>query len=70
MSALGVSSKLNVGREFLNWLFELGRQRADLFLSGHFDKIGKGCRRRSSSAFSDRLHQTVTPLGRGAPTPA
>ena len=41
MSSLGVSSKLNVTREFLKWLFELGRQRADAFLSEHFDRIGK-----------------------------
>jgi len=41
MSNLGVSSKLNVGREFLGWLFELGRKRADAFLCDHFDKIGK-----------------------------
>jgi NTE family protein len=41
MSSLGVSSKLNVGREFLGWLFELGRKRAGAFLRDHFDKIGK-----------------------------
>ena len=41
MSKLGVSSKLNVGREFLGWLFELGRARADIFLRDHFDTIGK-----------------------------
>lgn len=41
MSNLGVSSKLNVSREFLRWLFELGRKRADDFLREHFDKIGK-----------------------------
>ncbi len=41
MSKLGVSSKLNVGRDFLGWLFELGRKRADAFLRDHFDKIGK-----------------------------
>jgi NTE family protein len=40
MSNLGVSSKLNVEREFLRWLFELGRSRADVFLKDHFDKIG------------------------------
>ena len=40
MSNLGVSSKLNVGREFLCWLFELGRKQADGFLRDHFDKIG------------------------------
>jgi NTE family protein len=41
MTNLGVSSKLNVGRDFLRWLFELGRKRADAFLRGHFDEIGK-----------------------------
>jgi NTE family protein len=41
MRALGVSSKLNVGEEFLRWLFELGRQQGDAFLREHFDKIGK-----------------------------
>ena len=51
MSALGVSSKLNVGLEFLNWLFELGRQRADAFLSEHFDKIGK----ESSTSIEQRF---------------
>jgi NTE family protein len=46
MSNLGVSSKLNVGREFLRWLFELGRKRADAFLEEHFDKI---CKESSTS---------------------
>src|SRR6476469_6214808 len=32
MSNLGVSSKLNVGQDFLGWLFELGRCRGDGFL--------------------------------------
>jgi len=41
MGRLGVSSKLNVSHEFLKWLFELGRQRADTFLSNHYDRIGK-----------------------------
>jgi NTE family protein len=41
MSDLGVSSKLNVRGEFLNWLFELGRSRTEIFLRDHFDKIGK-----------------------------
>jgi NTE family protein len=51
MSALGVSSKLNVGRDFLNWLFELGRRRADVFLREHFDKIGK----ESSTSIEQRV---------------
>ena len=33
--------KPNVAREFLKWLYELGRRRADDFLSMHFDEIGK-----------------------------
>jgi NTE family protein len=41
MSGLGVSSKLNVCRDFLSWLFELGRQRADTFLRDNFETIGK-----------------------------
>jgi NTE family protein len=41
MSKLGVSSKLNVCRDFLLRLFELGRKRADIFLRDHFDAIGK-----------------------------
>jgi len=40
MCDLGVSSKLNVQRDFLQWLFELGRGRADAFLDEHFEKIG------------------------------
>ncbi len=40
MSSLGVSSKLNVQRDFPKWLFELGRGRADAFLNKHFEKIG------------------------------
>ena len=51
MGRLGVSSKLNVSREFLNWLFELGRQRADAFLTNHYDKIGK----ESSTSIEQRF---------------
>jgi NTE family protein len=51
MSNLGVSSKLNVGREFLRWLFELGRKQADDFLRDHFDKIGT----ESSTALEQRF---------------
>jgi NTE family protein len=51
MSKLGVSSKLNVGREFLGWLFELGRTRADTFLRDHFDTIGK----ESSTSIEQRF---------------
>jgi NTE family protein len=51
LSKLGVSSKLNVGCEFLGWLFELGRSRADVFLRDHFDKIGKN----SSTSIEQRF---------------
>ncbi len=51
MSRLGVSSKLNVCRDFLLSLFELGRKRADIFLSDHFDKIG----RDSSTSIEQRF---------------
>jgi NTE family protein len=40
MAHLGASSKLNTDRAFLEWLFMLGRGRADAFLTAHFDKIG------------------------------
>jgi protein arginine N-methyltransferase 1 len=32
--------KINVEWDFLTWLFELGRRRADAFLREHFDKLG------------------------------
>jgi NTE family protein len=40
MRRLGYSSKLNAGGDFLGWLFELGRGRAEAFLDAHHDKIG------------------------------
>lgn len=40
MRRLGYSSKLNADRDFLTWLFELGRARASAFLAAHFDRIG------------------------------
>lgn len=40
MRKLGLSSKLNAAPEFLEWLFELGRERTSHFLDAHFDKIG------------------------------
>ena len=52
MGNLGVSSKLNVGRDFLGWLFELGRSRADAFLRNHFDQIGKDFLDFDRKAFS------------------
>ena len=51
MSRLGVSSKLNVCCDFLSWLFELGRERADSFLRDHFDKIGND----SSTSIAQRF---------------
>jgi NTE family protein len=51
MNNLSVSSKLNLGWEFLTWLFELGRQRADAFLREHFDKIGE----ESSTSIEQRF---------------
>ena len=71
MSNLGVSSKLNVGREFLIWLFELGRERADVFLCVSISTRSARTRRpRSSSVSCDRLHLTVSSWLRGASTPA
>jgi NTE family protein len=40
MRQLGYSSKLNASADFLRWLFELGRERAGLFLDAHYEKIG------------------------------
>ena len=40
MRELGYSSKLNADAKFLNWLFELGRERAGAFLDDHHDKVG------------------------------
>jgi NTE family protein len=51
MSQLGVSSKLNTTREFLTWLFQLGRRRGAAFLNSHFDQIG----RESSVAIEERF---------------
>ncbi|WP_439813699.1 patatin-like phospholipase family protein [Zavarzinia sp. CC-PAN008] len=41
MNRMGVSSKLNADWSYLRWLFELGRERAEQFLSQHSDKIGR-----------------------------
>ena len=41
MRKLGYSSKLNATERFLEWLFELGRERAAQFLEAHLDKIGR-----------------------------
>lgn len=51
MRNLGVSSKCNTEREFLHWLFELGRERGEAFLRDHFDKIS----RESSTSIAERF---------------
>lgn len=51
MRCLGVSSKVNVEREFLGWLFKLGRERGDAFLRAHFDKLG----REASTSIEERF---------------
>jgi NTE family protein len=40
LAALGASSKFNAEMSFLEDLFNLGRQRAELFIQAHYDKIG------------------------------
>ncbi len=40
LARLGASSKLNADKVFLDWLFELGRERCGRFLDAHYDKIG------------------------------
>ena len=51
MKNLGVSSKLNAKPEFIEWLFELGRERGDSFLKEHFDQIGQ----ESSTSIEERF---------------
>ena len=41
MAPLSYSSKLNSDREFLYWLFELGRGRAETWIETHLDKVGE-----------------------------
>jgi NTE family protein len=41
LGKLGVSSKLNADWDFLMYLFENGRAKAEEFLDAHWDKIGK-----------------------------
>ena len=50
MCRLGASSKLNADRDFLAWLRDLGRARAQAWLDEHFDRVG-----RESSADIVRL---------------
>jgi NTE family protein len=40
MSKLTASSKMNLDMEFLQYLFDTGKEKADEFLKNHFDKIG------------------------------
>ncbi|MFQ5658548.1 MAG: patatin-like phospholipase family protein, partial [Candidatus Methylomirabilales bacterium] len=40
MTELGVSSKLNAEWEFLSYLRDVGRLRADAWLKNNFDKLG------------------------------
>ncbi len=41
MAELGVSSKLNADRAFLEHLFEIGRARTEDWLAAHFDRLGR-----------------------------
>ena len=41
MAELGVYSKLNADRAFLEHLFEIGRARTDAWLAAHFDRVGQ-----------------------------
>jgi NTE family protein len=41
MSKLTISSKMNVEMEFLQYLYDIGKEKTDAFLRDHFDKIGK-----------------------------
>ncbi len=40
MRKLGASSKLNANWDFLTHLFEIGRAKADTWVTEHFDKVG------------------------------
>ena len=51
LNKLGVSSKLNADWEFLTWLRDLGRERAETFLHDHYDKIN----RVSSTRMEDKF---------------
>ena len=41
MAELGVSSKLNADRAFLEHLFEVGRARTETWLAAHFNRLGQ-----------------------------
>jgi NTE family protein len=51
MRGLGASSKYNTERDFLRWLFELGRDRGAAFLDEHFETLG----RESSTSIERRF---------------
>jgi NTE family protein len=51
MRKLDVSSKINASWDFISFLHELGRQRAEAFLTAHFDKLG----RTSSTPIQERF---------------
>jgi len=38
---LGVSSKMNADKAFIDWLFALGRERCGRFLDAHYEQIGR-----------------------------
>ncbi|MEZ5860801.1 MAG: patatin-like phospholipase family protein [Geminicoccaceae bacterium] len=40
LARLGSSSKVNADKDFLGWLFDLGRERCARFLDAHYEKIG------------------------------
>lgn len=41
MAHLSVSSKLNAEKEFLNYLFDIGRTSADEWIAAHYQDLGK-----------------------------
>jgi NTE family protein len=41
MGKLGVASKLNADWEFITWLKDTGRERADAWLTRNFDRLGR-----------------------------
>ena len=65
MSKLGVSSKLNVGRDFLGWLFELGRgaSRHLPARSFRYDRQGLIDLDRAALSCDHRANMTVVVCG-------
>jgi NTE family protein len=41
MGKLGVASKLNADWEFMTWLKDTGRERADTWLAQNFSRLGQ-----------------------------